>query len=400
MSPARPAIADVAIVGGGPAAFAAVASCVAAGLDVVRIGPISPWIPTYGCWLDELEALDLADAAGRVLTEVTAIGHREHRIDRAYAVVDNDGLASELRSRAPDVRSLAEPVVRHRLDGDHHVLTTATTEVTALAVVDATGHAPALVWRRPIRSVAVQAAFGIVARTVRPAVGAGGCRLMDWRPAPGADPRTPSFLYVLDLGDGWTLLEETSLAAAPAVSRGELRRRLHSRTESFGLGEVRHTEHVAIPMNLPVPPPQAVIGFGAAGGFVHPATGYSLIASLRLAPRLAEAIVAGLDAGGRGGELGVGVWATLWSPAALGARALHEYGLGVLLGLDQAATAAFFDTFFELPAEAQAAYVDPVADRRRLVAVMREMFAAAPWSVRRRLMAGDLRRLVTAARGG
>ncbi len=393
---------DVAVIGGGPAGWAAARACAAAGLDAVIVADDRPWPATYSCWADELDAIGLGDATAQRYERVTVIGGAARSVDRTYALVDNAALASRLRSDAVagGVRRVTGELGAHRRAPDHHELTVGEQRVISSMVVDATGHRPRLVWRGETRSgVAVQAAYGLVARLSRPPVEPGECVLMDWRPAPGADGRTPTFLYVLGLGDGWFLVEETSLALAPAMSLGELRRRLERRLADRRIEvlEVRHTETVHIPMDLPVPSPQSVVGFGAAGGFVNPTTGYSLVASLRLAPVLADAIVRALGDRRTGDDLSFAVWAALWPAERRRARALHTYGLGVLSHLDAEHTAAFFDTFFQLPPQQWADYVDPVPSLDATIAVMRAMFLSAPWSIRGRLMGGDLRWLARAS---
>ncbi len=73
---------------------------------------------------------------------------------------------------------------------------------------------------------------------------------------------------------------------------------------------------------------QPVVAFGAAAKLTHPATGYSVAASLRAAPRVAAAIADGGDARH--------VWEAVWPPALRRTRRLHDYGLEVLLGLGPA----------------------------------------------------------------
>jgi lycopene beta-cyclase len=95
----------------------------------------------------------------------------------------------------------------------------------ATVVIDASGHEPVIMRITDRRPVAAQIAYGIVARFDAPPAAPGACTLMDWSWVPPAE-RAPSFLYALDLGDGWWLVEETSLAARPPVDLDVLRRRL------------------------------------------------------------------------------------------------------------------------------------------------------------------------------
>ncbi len=396
-------VAPVTVAGGGPAAWAVAAELAARGIEVVVANPApgAPWPATYGCWVDDVEHAGLdPDAVGRRFDRVTAIGTRPHSVGRPYLVIDNQALADGLRRRAANATLLATGVRRVR-DLGSAVEVTASDGSTFLTsvVIDATGSEPALVTRHATRRpVPVQAAFGLVARFDRPPGEPGSFTLMDWRPAPGSDPATPSFLYTFELGDGWWLAEETSLARAPSLSLGELRRRLERRLESTGsvVLEQRAHEEVAIPMGHPVPPAQLPVGFGAAGGLVHPATGYSLGGTLRAAPVLADAVAEAIAAGSSPATTAAACWSALWPADRRRARALQEYGLDVLLRLDAPTTAAFFDAFFELPPDLVRAYLDPRPEVADVVRVMRTLFAAAPWRLRSALVTGDPRRLASA----
>lgn len=397
--------AEVAVVGAGPAAWAVAAELAARGIDTVLAAPApdAPWHPTYGCWADELDAAGLTEVAGRSFDRVTVAGGRVHDLAATYAVVDNARLHRRLRKRCAAVAVVAAGARRVADAGGRLELElTDGSTVAALAVIDATGHEPALVVR-PLtrRPVPVQAAHGIVARFTRPPAEPGACTLMDWRPAPATGTGDPTFLYAFPLddddADGWWLVEETSLARSPSMSLGELERRLHRRLVAAGAEpvEVRAVERVAIPMGHPVPRPQAVLATGGAASLVHPATGYSLVASLQAAPRLAEAVAATLP-GGRPAVIAAAGWDAVWPAERRRVRALQDYGLGVLLRLDAPGVAAFFDAFFELPTAQWRAYLDPGARLVAVTAVMRELFLEAPWALRARLATGDPRRLLAA----
>jgi lycopene beta-cyclase len=191
---------------------------------------------------------------------------------------------------------------------------------------------------------------------------------------------------VVPVHDGW-LVEETVLAARPAVDPSMLRARLEHRLGPDGrelVDAALRSESVRIPMGGPIPAPsQAVVRFGAAAGFVHPATGYSVAASIRAAPRVAAAIAEGDD-----------VWRAVWPRAHRRARALHDYGLERILRLDADDTRAFFDAFFDLPADRWGEYLRVDTTPAAVASVMRGVFSGSPPTVRRRLMAGNPRALV------
>lgn len=368
---------DVAVVGDGPAGLAIAAACADSGLTVRVHGEGRPWGPTYAAWRDEV-----AMVPDEVFTSITprvevvaplGTGTGRHRIDRAYGVFDNAALRSHLLAALPSgsfeharVAAAEWSAGPGGLDAD--------------LVVVATGADPAAApssW---------QTAHGVVLAEVpreldldRSAV-----TLMDWRQPAGGPPGPASFCYVVPVDDGW-LVEETVLAASPACEPDLLRRRLIARLGPHGeeiLAAAVRVEEVRIPMGAPRTrsSSRGIVPFGAAAGLIHPATGYSVAASLRAAPRLAAAIAAGDDPA-----------EALWPRPYRRARVLHDYGLDALLRLDAAETGAFFGAFFELPVERWADYLRVDVTPGRLAGVMSRVFRRATWRVRARLMAGDPR---------
>ena len=276
------------------------------------------------------------------------------------------------------------------------VLTSAGAIVRAVIAIDASGH-PGALMHRPLRAVpAWQVAHGIVATFDRPPIEPGSCVLMDWRSARRATTTAaPSFLYAMDRGDGTYLVEETVLAARHPPSIEVLADMLRRRLAHCGatVTDVVSTETVRIPMGAPLPFRRAVVGFGAAGGFIHPATGYSISASLRAAPVVADAIAHGFARRATPAAVAAVAWDAVWPAGRRHVRALEEYGLSAMLRMDQGELAAFFDAFFALPDAASSSYLTGSTSLRNCAATMRAAFANAPMSVRQRLMTGDLRRL-------
>ena len=185
----------------------------------------------------------------------------------------------------------------------------------------------------------------------------------------------------MPVGDGW-LREETVLAARPPVPPEALAPRLAAR---LGTAPVGRIERVTIPLGGPLPSRfDPVPRFGAAAGYAHPATGFSVAASLRAAPRVAAAIKDAMDSAARPDPRPV--HDAVWPRNQRATRHLHAYGLEVLLGLDQAQLAAFFDTFFDLPVAVWAPYLridaPPTAVMRTMTAVLRRL----PPGLRRRLL--------------
>jgi lycopene beta-cyclase len=296
-------------------------------------------------------------------------GHRRHVVDRDYAVFDNQTLRDHLASGL-DVQTARAERVRHMAWGS--TVLTAVGDVDARLVVAATG--------RPATAVATaaQTAYGVVVASPPPAIDHAAPTLMDLRPA-GAG--APTFSYAVPVAGGW-LVEETVLAARPPVPPADLASRLAAR---IGDHAARRTELVTIPVGGRLPARRgSVPRFGAAAGYIHPASGYSVAASIRAAPRVAAAIATACERSGRPPV--EKVWDAVWPPALRRTRRLHAYGLEVLLRLDQDQLATFFDTFFDLPVDVWAPYLridaSPLEVSRAMSAVLRRL----PRGLRRRLL--------------
>ncbi|MGR7026971.1 lycopene cyclase family protein [Geodermatophilus sp. URMC 62] len=372
-----PAAADVVVAGAGPAGLSAAAACAAAGLRTTLVAPsVQVWPATYCLWADELEraapALGLdpaAVAATYAPTVVRTAAGGERRLTRRYARLRNDvahaALLDRLRSAGGEV--VPGRVTALRAEGGREVAVLADgRELAAERVLDARGGGP---------GTAQQRAWGeVVAGPVEDVVPAGGALLMDW--AALADPALPpAFLYGLPLDDGTVLLEATSLAARPPVPPADLRARLAALLEAHGLRPAGESERVAIPLDAPPRAAGPGTPLGAGGGLVHPATGYSVAASLRLGPRVAATLAAGKDP----------------RPVLRAARprttaALLGLGLEVLLPLDTAATDAFFAAFFTLPERTWAAYLDVGSSPAAVAAAMGRTFGALPPGQRAHLL--------------
>ena len=101
---AAPPPADVAVVGGGPAAWAVAAACGRAGLAVTLVTPSAApaWPANYAAWADELDLDDLGPAVvrrGWSAVRVVAGPTGERTLRRPYVLLDNAALAAALTSR-------------------------------------------------------------------------------------------------------------------------------------------------------------------------------------------------------------------------------------------------------------------------------------------------------------
>ncbi len=415
---------DVVVIGDGPAGSALAQACAAADLDTLLIGPADDWSATYSTWLDDLP-VPLSGAADSVcsatMTTIQAFTDRPHVLHRSYGVIDNEALRAVLRV---GVEHLPARVARVEAGvALHHVVLVDGSTVGAKLVIDAGGWPSVFASSIPRsarqRVPAWQTAFGVVLAEPPPG-DLGVPMVMDFRPARrgGAsdDGRGASdggrgasdggrrstlgpagvttFGYSLPVRDGW-LVEETVLAARPAIEPVALVARLAARLgrhpDDLLAGAVR-SEYVRIPMGGPLPSPdQPVVAFGAAAGYVHPATGYSLAASLRSAERVGAAIAAAAALAPHDRVIdSAAIWDAVWSTSMRRTRVLHDFGLDMLLRLDTDGVREFFGTFFDLSAERWPGYLRIDTAPTDVASVMAELFRKSSWPQRRRLAGGNL----------
>jgi len=418
----------VLVIGAGPAALVIAAELAERGLEVTALAPgepTTPWINTYGIWVDEVEALGLGPLLSHrwadTVSHFGAGGGGDSPADaplshgRAYGLFDKALLQSHLLDRASRhgvrwQRGQAAAIAHHASGSSVclHRRTGAEADASAGAddaddaggaglraslVIDATGHEPVFVQRTPDGPVAGQAAYGIVGRFSAPPIAPGRFVFMDFRcdHLSEAERREqpPTFLYAMDLGDGVFFVEETSLALAPAVPFDLLRDRLHRRLahRCVRLQETQHEEFCLFPMN-PVLPDlrQRVVGFGGAASMVHPASGYLVGGLLRRAPGLADAVATGLQTGLRGQPLADAAWQGLWPASLRWRHAFFRFGLEKLMRFDEARLRHHFATFFSLPSEQWYGFLTNTLEPPQLLAAMVRLFGLAPWDVRYGLM--------------
>ena len=399
---------DVAVVGDGPAGSALASRCCRLGLDVVLVGADDAWTATYATWIDDLDGIELPplDELLQARLDTVAV-HAEGPIElaRAYGVFDNDVLRRHLRGdlehvvgRVRSVQAgsagVGSPVPR---PGRHRVVVDGGADLDARLVVDATGWPSSFARRVGDVAPAWQTALGVVLAEP-PAGDLGRPTLMDFRAVGATDrPSTvgphgvTTFCYALPVAEGW-LVEETVLAARPAVEPIALLPRLAARLGRHPddvLAAAVRTEYVRIPMGGSRPLlDQPVVAFGAAAGYVHAATGFSVASSLRAAPRVAAAIAASLDTGSSAVDSQL-VAEAVWPSALRRSRALHDYGLETLLRLDDDEVREFFDAFFRLPVEQIRRYMRIDTPPAEVAGVMSRLFRSASWSMRRRLASGN-----------
>lgn len=406
MTTAKAAVdTDVVVVGGGPAAWGLAGALTERDVSVVVVAPDvqQRWSATYGVWVDEVPSwvsTRVAGSASLFATQwstVRVAGRRVRDVQRPYARLNNEVLRQALGT-ANSLAATVRGATHHAWGSRVH---TTEGELTARLVVDATGAAAVL--GRRVSGDAAQVAYGLVVPSDAvplPFRSSSGCTLMDWRPVDGdggEGPGEATFLYVLDDGDR-ALVEETSLVGRPPRHPDELRRRL-TRRLGVDLSEVAlDEERVHIPMAAGRPrhrPGDRVVAFGAAAGYVHPATGYSVAVSLRRAPQVAQRIADSLMLNDRA-QAAARVAASVWPVPQRRVRALHDVGLAALERLDGDGLRSFFDAFFDLPRRQWSAYLQVDAEPVVITQAMTSVFRCLPWQQRRTLMRAHPKGLVHA----
>ncbi|PVZ11738.1 lycopene cyclase family protein [Actinomycetospora cinnamomea] len=400
MSPAAP-VADVVIAGAGPAGRALARACVALDLRTLLVDPRPhhAWTHTYGSWHHELPddlPADVVAARGRGVV----VARHTHELEDEYVVLDTRALQEHLTDPAVALRRGRAVSAVAAGPGRHPaVVLDDGTAASGRVVVDATGARQALARRGATGGGprAEQTAFGVVVdREVAARVSGDRLLFMDWRPRHGR-PGWPTFLYAVPLDDRRVLLEETSLARRPGLPMPELRTRLRARLRAAGLTDAEipddpgAVEKVRFPVDSPRHrSPAGVVAVGAADPLVHPASGFSLATSLRLAPQLAAVIADALHGGAEPAAAARAARRVVRSPAAVTVHALRRRGLETLLAMPPEDVPGFFDRFFTLPPAHRRAYLDARDDVTASVAAMTSLFGRLTPRLRLHLIRGTL----------
>ncbi len=387
------------VVGAGPSGLLAAAALAKHGLKVRVLGSSDPWEPTYGLWEDELDgSFTIAEQAQVVehrwaQTSVATPAQPARRLNRGYVRLHTPSLHQVLRSRcdaagvtfveghAAEVLPMGDRQSVADERGAHH---------DATIVVDATGRGGFLS-RGAGAPGGFQSALGLCIDVDEHPWPVDCAVLMDWRaPSASTDPRTPTFLYVMPLSPTRVFVEETSLISRDGLPFAELRMRLDERLHGLGVHAraVVSEEQCRFSMGGPVPDlDQPILGFGAAAGMVHPATGYQLARALREADPFAAVVADTLRSTGDAAAAAKAGWAQLWSRDQRAQHAAFSLGATALLRLDQAALQGFFDAFFALPDADWRKFMGAELSRSSLASTLLRFFWRAPCSTRRALVA-------------
>ena len=412
---------DVLVVGAGPAGLAVAAEMAKRGVSVGLIAPDTPFVNNYGVWLDEFAELGLehtllhkyddalvwfndTDPAegfglGRGYGQVCRRRLREELLDRCLAagVKYAPGLVDQLVHGDADK---GEPsVVRGTLNYEEGVTDgpRPTFEISARVVVCGTGHNRDMLRYDEGPAPGWQTAYGVEVKMPGHPFAVNKAVFMDFRQS---DPeleedgagvwRVPSFLYVLPVDKDTVFVEETCLVARVQVPFDELKRRLYRRLSRMGLPvemeDIIEEEASWIPLGgTPPVSPQRTLAYGAAAGLVHPASGYSIVNSMRRAPEFAEAVVRGLRDGGSvvAAERG---WDVLWGDEPRRQVGFYQFGMELLMSLRIEQMRNFFKTFFGLPVELSAGFLSNDLSSSKLIVFALTCFVQGNWELRALLL--------------
>lgn len=428
---------DAIVVGCGPAGLALAAELGKRGVSVAIVGHDVPFVNTYGVWEDEFIELNLTHTLDKVWRSSSCYFKegKEIKVNRAYGRVNKKLLRDELLGRCKEhgVRYYNGTVVGVEVDavreagtaeGDGYAKTMVTlkdgAEFAAKMVTLASGGAAGrfLKYEDDAPSTAAQTAYGIEA-DVTGYVENGkfdkdAMLFMDFRRHhtglyPGTASRqvngehpnggegqwetgteAPSFLYAMPESDGKRVfLEETCLVAKPALPFSVLKRRLYRRCEALGItiDKVHEEEWSYIPTGGPLPArSQGITAFGSAANLVHPATGYSIVRSLRAAPGMADAIVKGINEQPNAVAAAEVAWEALWSMEDRRQASFHVFGMELLCQLDVKETTDFFSTFFALPKKQWEGFLASKLSSVDLLGFALYTFAIAPVNIKMALV--------------
>lgn len=424
-------VADVIVVGCGPAGLSLAAELGQRGLVVYLVGLDMPFVNNYGVWKDEFEELDLTHTLDKVWDDASCYFKEgyETRVGRAYGRVNRGKLRQELlnRCRAAGVEFYSGYVesidVREDMgdDGeDWQPTTVILKDQTALSgrlVTLASGAAAGrfLQYESGAPSAAAQTAYGIEADVsgYENAFNKDRMLFMDYRRHhtglyPGTATRqvdgehpnggkgmwethneVPSFLYAMPESNSRVFLEETCLVAKPALPFSILKRRLYRRCEALGIkiNKVYEEEWSYIPTGGPLPvASQGITAFGAAANFVHPATGYSIVRTLNEAPRMAIAVQSALEKHNNALDASEYIWESLWSMEKRRQASFHIFGMELLCQLDLLSTSDFFTTFFGLPRNQWEGFLASNLSSMDLITFAMLTFVIAPVNIKFRLV--------------
>ncbi len=347
---------DVIVAGSGPSGLAIASAVARQGLKVVCVSPTveKPWENNTCAWASEIIPLGFEKYCDRIWPKTEVIYSERSRkvLDGAYAHFNKEKLKNGLLKNIKDTVVGEAIGVAHDEKGSD-VMLKGGDKIRATIVIDATGHDHRLILPLPKEADAFQNVYGLLVRVDEQPFDLDHMVLMDFRSDfLGHKNSPPTFLYAMPWEKDLVFLEETSLVDSPGVPFDVLKERLDRRIASLGMKvkSVEFMEQGALPMNMPLPDlGQRVVGFGAAGGFVHPSTGWSVARSLRLSEPVAKTIAQGIGNGLSPTEISQEAWKVMWPSDHLRMRAAHLRGMNLFCHMGVKSLSFFMKLFFAAP---------------------------------------------------
>lgn len=347
---------DVIVAGGGPSGLAIAAACSREGLNTLCVAPDveTPWANNTCAWEVEIRPLGMESLCDRIWPNIEIIfSNTSSKVKKGgYAHFDNAKLHRALISGVKETMTAEADFIKHDDKGSTITLRGGE-KIRSTVVVDATGHSHRLLENPRREADSFQNVLGILARVDGHPFNLDHMILMDFRSDfLGKNVHPPTFLYAMPHAPDLVFLEETSLADNPGVPFDTLKDRLYQRTASLDINikSVEFEEQGALAMNPLVPNlNQRVIGFGLAGGFVHPATGWSVARSLSQAGPAAESIAGGIRSGLSPDEIARKTYRRLWPQSLLRMRNIHKRGGEFFTRIGIRTLALFMKGFFSAP---------------------------------------------------
>ena len=392
---------QIVIAGSGPAALSLAEKTAGKGLSTLVVSPSigKCWIPNYGSWFDDIEELGISLCIEETWrSPMVFVDKQAFELPFRYAKISTIQLQTlfEHRCSRNGVQFLCKKVnsVLHQSNSSTVSLSDGQ-QIHCDIFVDATGTGDFLI-RESSRAVrGYQSAYGVLLEVEENPWERGEMSLMDFRIPKRCSQEqrqvflsSPTFLYALPLGKKLIFLEETSLVSKIPLSFDDLKQRLHIRMSSMGIEPVRilEEEKCLIPMGGPRPSvQQRILGFGAASGLVHPATGYQLAYAISICDLVADALYIGLKEG-KVEEAVRLAWLQIWPDERRRCWDMYQFGMELLCSMSTVETHDFFRTFFSIPSESWKLFLSGKGNPAQVSKAMAQVFMKAPFSIQKRLV--------------
>lgn len=396
-------IYDIFIAGSGPSALALAENTSREGLSTMVASPTfgERWIPNYGAWYADIERLGLGLCVEESwISPLVHLGlEKTFDLSSRYAKFSTPQLQTllEYRCNRIGVQFLCKKVVHvEHLKKQSLVVFSDGDKISCRVFVDATGFSSSFLARpsQATSTVGFQTAYGMLLEVHETNWERGEMCLMDYRFPKGLSSeqrdswnQIPTFLYALPLGKNLVFLEETCLVSTNPISYNMLKERLHKRISAMNIKPKRviDEEHCLIAMGGPQPLlQQRNLGFGAAAGMVHPATGYQLTRCLSTAPKVARALHLGLEHDDPFEAVCL-AWKEIWSKDSSRCWDMYQFGMEVLCSLSLLETQEFFQAFFSIPKDLWSGFLSANASPFAVSKAMAHVFMQGSPAMRKKL---------------